>query len=52
VQTLDAQNGIRLMMSVIPAIGSILAAVAMWFYILDEPMMIKIEQELINRKKE
>jgi GPH family glycoside/pentoside/hexuronide:cation symporter len=45
------QDGIRLMMSFIPAVGSILATVAVWFYTLDEPLMERIEQELTSRKR-
>lgn len=52
VQTQGAQDGIRLMMSIIPAIGGFLAAAAMWFYVLDEKMMVKIEEDLSARKKE
>jgi GPH family glycoside/pentoside/hexuronide:cation symporter len=52
VQAEGTQDGIRLMMSFIPAIGSILAAAAVWFYTLDEPLMERIEQELTSRKKE
>ena len=52
VQTQGAQDGIRLMMSVIPAVGGIMAALAMWFYTLDEPLMVKIERELTSRKTE
>ncbi len=52
VQTQGAQDGIRLMMSVIPAIGGVLATIGMWFYTLDEPLMEKIEQDLTSRKKE
>jgi glycoside/pentoside/hexuronide:cation symporter, GPH family len=51
VQTETAQNGIRLMISVIPAVGSLLAAGTAWFYTLNEPMMKEIEQELTKRKK-
>jgi GPH family glycoside/pentoside/hexuronide:cation symporter len=52
VQTQGAQDGIRLMMSVIPAIGGVLATIGAWFYTLDEPLMEKIEQDLTSRKKE
>jgi Na+/melibiose symporter-like transporter len=41
-----------LMMSIIPAIAGLLAAAAVWFYVLDEQMMEKIEQDLSARKKE
>jgi glycoside/pentoside/hexuronide:cation symporter, GPH family len=46
VQTEGAQDGIRLMMSIIPAGAGLLAAAAVWFYTLDEKMMEKIEQDL------
>ena len=52
VQTQGAQDGIRLMMSIIPAIAGLLAAVAVCFYVLDEQMMEKIEQDLSSRRKE
>jgi GPH family glycoside/pentoside/hexuronide:cation symporter len=52
VQTQGAQDGIRLMMSIIPGIAGLLAAAAVWFYVLDEQMMERIEQELSVRKKE
>ncbi|MBN1895413.1 MFS transporter [bacterium] len=51
VQTEATQNGIRLLISVIPAVGSALAALTALFYTLDEPLMKKIEQELTERKK-
>jgi GPH family glycoside/pentoside/hexuronide:cation symporter len=50
-QTVATQNGIRLMMSIIPAIGGILSTLAVLFYELDEPLMKKIEQELKERKE-
>lgn len=52
VQTEGAQDGIRLMMSIIPAIAGLLTAGAVWFYTLDEEMMETIEIELSYRKKE
>jgi len=52
VQTQGAQDGIRLMMSIIPGIAGLLAAVAVCFYVLDEQMMEKIEQDLSSRRKE
>lgn len=51
-QTDAAQDGIRLMMSIIPAIGGLLAAAAIWFYSLDEKMMENIEVDLAKRRKE
>ena len=50
VQSMETQNGIRMMMSIIPAAGSILATVAAIFYKIDEPLMKKIELELAERK--
>jgi len=50
VQTESAQDGIRLMMSIIPAIAGLLAAAAVWFYVLDERMMEKIEQDLSAKR--
>ena len=44
--------GIRLMMSFIPAIGSLVAAAAAFFYDLDDDTMKKIEMELEVRKSE
>jgi len=51
VQTQGAQDGIRLMMSIIPALAGLLAAGAVWFYVLDEQMMEKIEVDLSSRRK-
>lgn len=50
VQSVSTQDGIRLMMSIIPAIGSILATIAAIFYKIDEPLMKRIEMELAERK--
>lgn len=43
--------GIRMMMSFIPAIGSVLAMVFAFFYDLDDKTMVKIEQDLADRKE-
>jgi GPH family glycoside/pentoside/hexuronide:cation symporter len=50
VQSSETLNGIILMMSLIPAGGSLLAAILMNFYKLDPIKMNEIEQELIIRK--
>ena len=50
VQSADTINGIILMMSLIPALGSLLAAILMIFYKLDEKTMKKIESDLIERR--
>ncbi len=49
-QSPDTLNGIRLMMSFIPAIGSLIAVIAAFFYELDDKTMKKIEMELETRK--
>jgi GPH family glycoside/pentoside/hexuronide:cation symporter len=49
-QTPDTLNGIRLMMSFIPAIGSLIAAIAAFFYELDDETMKNIETDLQARK--
>lgn len=46
VQTETAQNGIRMMLSIFPAIGTLLAAGFMFIYPLNEKMMVKISAEL------
>ena len=51
VQGESALTGIRLMMSVIPAIGSLMGAVLMIFYKLDDPFMKRIERELSERRR-
>jgi GPH family glycoside/pentoside/hexuronide:cation symporter len=50
VQTPRAVNGIMLMMSIIPAIGAIVAIVALWFYDLDEPTVKTMTAELTERR--
>ncbi len=49
-QSPDTLRGIRLMISLIPAISAILGAVAMFFYRLDEKTMKEIEVELNERR--
>jgi GPH family glycoside/pentoside/hexuronide:cation symporter len=51
VQTEATQNGIRLLISVIPAVGSALAAATACFYTLDEPLMKRIEADLAKRRQ-
>jgi len=45
-QTAEAQQGIRMMLSIYPAIGAILAALFMFIYPLKESFLTKIEGEL------
>lgn len=44
--------GIRLMMSYIPAVGTVIATIAAFFYELDDKTMEKIEKELAERKED
>jgi GPH family glycoside/pentoside/hexuronide:cation symporter len=50
-QTEESIKGIVLMMSLIPAIGSLIAAVLMYFYQLDDKTMKQIEIDLNTRRK-
>ena len=43
-------NGIMLMMSVIPAIGAILAIAALWFYELDKTTVEQMTSDLLARR--
>ena len=49
-QSVETLNGIRLMMSFIPAVGTVIATIAAIFYKLDEKTMQQIEKELKERK--
>lgn len=51
-QTPSTLNGIRLMMSFIPAIGSLIATITAFVYELDDETMKNIELELQLRKSE
>ena len=49
-QTAEAQTGIRMMMSMLPAIGAFLSALFLLFYQLDDTFMEKISTELNERR--
>ncbi len=49
-QSQETVQGIILMMSLIPAVGSAAAAVLMYFYRLDDKMMFQIEKDLNERR--
>jgi len=49
-QTPETLNGICLMMSFIPAVGTIIATVFAFFYELDDKTMKKIEKDLAERR--
>jgi GPH family glycoside/pentoside/hexuronide:cation symporter len=50
-QNLDVQNGLKAMMSVIPAAIGVVALIILLFYKLDEPKMKQIKAELDERRK-
>ncbi|RZA04693.1 MAG: MFS transporter, partial [Moraxellaceae bacterium] len=49
-QSSASQTGIVLLMSFIPAVFAVLAVVAMFFYKLDNKMLVKIQADLLARK--
>ena len=51
-QTAASANGIRLMFSVFPAIGTLIACTVMYFYPLTEKKMREIEEEIKVKKME
>jgi GPH family glycoside/pentoside/hexuronide:cation symporter len=51
VQSATALDGIKLLMSVFPAIAGIIGVAFMVFYPLNNKMMVKIEQDLNARRK-
>jgi glycoside/pentoside/hexuronide:cation symporter, GPH family len=50
VQTGDAQTGIKMMMSIIPAIGALLSAIFIGFYKLSDLFMQNVSDELAERR--
>lgn len=51
-QTEAAKTGIRMMMSILPAIGAFLSAAFLIFYKLDDTFMQKINEDLTQRRGE
>ncbi len=51
-QSTESISGIRLMLSVFPAIGALLSAVFMYFYKLDDKFMKKVNVELAIKRGE
>ncbi|MNT52383.1 Inner membrane symporter YihP [compost metagenome] len=49
-QTEEARTGIRLMLSFIPAAGAVLSAIFIIFYKLSDAFMIKVSDELEERR--
>nr|WP_294894419.1 MFS transporter [uncultured Pedobacter sp.] len=51
IQTEDAQTGIRMMMSLIPAAGALISAIFIGFYKLSDSFMMTVSDELSARRK-
>jgi len=51
-QTVKGLLGIRMVMSVYPAIFAIIGMVLMFFYPLKKHMMMQVETELVERRKQ
>jgi GPH family glycoside/pentoside/hexuronide:cation symporter len=52
IQTVEAQDGIRMMLSFYPAIGTVLSVVFIFLYPLNEKLMEKVSTDLgLKRKK-
>ena len=51
-QSKETIDGIILLMSVIPAIASVIAGSMVYFYTLDNNLMKKVETELVNRRRD
>ncbi len=49
-QAAQTVDGIMLMMSVIPAVGAVIAMAALWFYELDEPTVRRMTADLALRR--
>ncbi len=52
VQTEEAQTGIRMMLSFIPAAGALISAAFIVFYKLSDSFMMQVSEELIERRKQ
>ncbi|MEO6914728.1 MAG: MFS transporter [Chitinophagaceae bacterium] len=50
VQAEEAQTGIRMMLSFIPAAGALISAIFIIFYKLSDPFMLKVSTELEERR--
>jgi len=49
-QTQEAQTGIRMMLSFVPAIGALLSAAFIIFYKLNDTFMMEVSNELVSRR--
>ncbi|MBN2805926.1 MAG: MFS transporter, partial [Prolixibacteraceae bacterium] len=50
-QSAETIQGLKIMLSIVPAIGALLSGFFMYFYPLDKHMMLQIEQELDERRR-
>ena len=51
-QTPDSINGILLLMSLIPALGSVLCVILVWYYKIDELIMKNVQSDLAIRRNQ
>lgn len=51
VQSETTQNGLKMLMSFIPALGAMISAIFIFFYKLDDKFMTNISDELSNRRQ-
>jgi glycoside/pentoside/hexuronide:cation symporter, GPH family len=50
VQTDEAQTGIKMMLSFLPAIGALLSAIFIYFYQLSDSYMVRVSEELAAKR--
>jgi GPH family glycoside/pentoside/hexuronide:cation symporter len=50
VQSVGSLHGIRLLVSLIPAVAATLAAIVMYFYMIDEKKLKQISSDLAERR--
>lgn len=49
-QTVEAKSGIKLMMSILPALGAALSVITIFFYKLNDTYMLIVSKELLKRR--
>ena len=50
MQSVGSLHGIRLLVSLIPAVAATLAAIVMYFYMIDEKKLKQISSDLAERR--
>ena len=51
IQSAETENGIRLMMSIIPGIGALLSGIFIYFYKLSDKYMLRVTNELKEKRE-